>query len=324
MIAVNRRVVLNAVCVALATATVPLLAQGQYPSKPIRLIVPFPAGGSTDLIARVLSVALGESLGQALVLEYRAGADGIIAAEATLQAPADGYTLLLGTGTGFSGAPVLHKSLPFDPIADFTPIARVGTFAQFLFVSGDLPIKTVAELIAYAHANPGKLNYGTATGAAILATAQLAQLAKLKMVQIPYKGDAPLLTDALAGRVHLMFASGAAVIPHVRSGKLRALATLLPNRSPLLPEVPTIVEAGVKLSITPWAGLFGPRGLPPEVVNGLNLGVGKVLARADVREQLGALAFDPQSSTPDEFRSFVKDQLGAWRSVAVEAGIQPE
>ena len=299
-------------------------SNSSYPNKPIQVVAPSTAGGGFDLVARVLGVKLSEQMGQQFVVENKPGSGTLIGTQTIAKAAPDGYHILVGGLSNIALNMGLYKQPGYDPINDFVPLRLVVSHSYTLIGTKSLPANNLKDLFAYAKANPGKLNYGTATGAAILATAQLAQLAKLKMVQIPYKGDAPLLTDALAGRVHLMFASGAAVIPHVRSGKLRALATLLPNRSPLLPEVPTIVEAGVKLSITPWAGLFGPRGLPPEVVNGLNLGVGKVLARADVREQLGALAFDPQSSTPDEFRSFVKDQLGAWRSVAVEAGIQPE
>lgn len=318
----NRRNFLTAVGLAMAVIP-PSYAQGQYPSKPIRLIVPFPAGGATDLIARVISVPLGEALGQPIILDYKAGADGIIAGEAAMKAPPDGYTLLLGSATGFSAAPAMHKAVPYDPLTDFTPIARLGTFAFFLFVTQDLPAHSVAELLAYVRANPGKINYGTATGTAIMATAQLAQLGKLEMVHVPYKGDAPLMTDALAGRLQLMFGAGGPAIPHVHSGKLRALATLLPNRSPLLPEVPTMAQAGIKLSITPWAGLFGPAGLPRDVVDRLGREVAKVLARPDVGEQLGGLAFDPQSSPSEELRAFVKEQLGVWKNVALAAGIEP-
>lgn len=324
MMMTQRRDFLATTSLALASAALPLGAMAQaFPSKPIRLIVPFPAGGATDLIARVISVPLGEALAQPIILDYKAGADGIIAGEATMKAPPDGYTLLLGSATGFSAAPAMHKAVPYDPLSDFTPVARLGTFAFFLFVTQDLPAHSVAELLAYIRANPGKVNYGTATGTAIMATAQLAQLAKLEMVHVPYKGDAPLMTDALAGRLQLMFGAGGPAIPHVRSGKLRALATLLPNRSPLLPEVPTMAQAGIKLSITPWAGLFGPAGLPHDVVDRLGREVAKVLARPDVGEQLGGLAFDPQASTPDELRAFVREQLDVWKGVAVQANIQP-
>lgn len=324
MIASNRRVFLNASCIALATAALPCGAQGQYPSKPIRLIVPFPPGGSTDQIARVLSTELGAALGQPIVIDFKPGADGVIAGEAVMRASPDGYTLLMGTATGFSAAPVMHKSIPYDPVADFTPISRIGTFGFFLLVSEDLPVKSIAELISYARSNPGKLNCGTATGTAVMATAQLAHVANLKIVQIPYKGDGPLIVDAIAGHVHMAFAAGGPALPHIRSGKLRALATLMPERSSLLPEVPTLSQAGVNLSITPWTGLFGPRGLPDEVINKLSREMVRIMARGDIRDQLENLSFGPKGSTPSELRSFVGDQLGIWKKVASDAGFRPE
>ena len=320
----HRRSFLVSVGSALAAAATPVGAQAQYPARPIRLVVPFPPGGGADIAARLIAVPLGEALGQPIIVENKAGADGVIAGESVMRAPADGYTLLFGTATGMSAVFAFRKSVPYDPTADFTPIARMGTFVFFLYVPEDLPAKSVAELLAHARANPGKLNYGTGSGTGIIASAQLAQVAKLDVVHIPYKGEGPLTTEMLAGRVQWMFAAGGPVLPHVRAGKLRALATLLPNRSSLLPEVPTLAEAGVKLTIDPWGGLFGPAGLPRDVVERLNREMVKVLTRPDIREQLGRLAFDAQGSTPDEFRSFVRDQLGTWKSVAKQAGIQAE
>ena len=320
----HRRSFLVSVGSALAAAATPVGAQAPYPARPIRLVVPFPPGGGADIAARVIAVPLGEALGQPIIVENKAGADGVIAGESVMKAPADGYTLLFGTATGMSAVFAFRKSVPYDPVADFTPIARMGTFVFFLYVGEDLPAKSVAELLTHVRANPGKLNYGTGSGTGIIASAQLAQVAKLDVVHIPYKGEGPLTTEMLAGRVQWMFAAGGPVLPHVRAGKLRALATLLPNRSSLLPEVPTLAEAGVKLTIDPWGGLFGPAGLPREVVDRLNREMVKVLGRPDIREQLGRLAFDAQGSTPDEFRSFVRDQLGTWKSVAKQAGIQAE
>ena len=320
----HRRSFLVTVGSALAAAASPSGAQAQYPVKPIRLVVPFPPGGGADIAARVFAVPLGEALGQPIIVDNRAGADGVIAGEAVMKAPADGYTLLFGTATGMSAVFAFRKSVPYDPVADFTPVARIGTFVFFLFVPEDMPARSVAELLAHVRANPGKLNYGTGSGTGIIASAQLNQVAKLDVVHIPYKGEALVTADMLAGRVQMMFAAGGPALPHVRSGKLRALATLLPNRSPLLPEVPTLAEAGIKLSIDPWGGLFGPAGLPRDVVERLNREMVKVLGRPEVREQLGRLAFAAQGSTADEFRSFVRDQLGIWKSVAKQAGIQPE
>lgn len=320
----HRRNFLVTVGSALAAAAAPVGAQGQFPNRPIRIVVPFPPGGGADIAARVIAVPLGEALGQPIIVENKAGADGVIAGEAVMKAPADGYTLLFGTATGMSAVFAFRKSVPYDPVADFTPISRMGSFVFFLYVPEDLPAKTVAELLTYVRANPGKLNYGTGSGTGIIASAQLVQVAKLDVVHVPYKGEGPLTTEMLAGRVQWMFAAGGPVLPHVRAGKLRALATLLPARSSLLPEVPTLSELGIKLSIDPWGGLFGPAGLPRDVVDRLNREMVKVIARPDIREQLGRLAFAAQSSSADEFRGFVRDQLGTWKSVAKEAGIQPE
>ncbi len=296
-------------------------AFAQYPNKPIRLIVPFPAGGSADAAARIVAQPLSQALGQAIVVENKAGADGAIAGDAVAKAAPDGYTLFFATNTAMNAAPVLHKATPYDPVADFTPVGRIGTFGFFVFVFDGLPVKTLAELIAYSRANPGKLNYGTGNSTSILATGSLAQTAKLDMIHVPYKGDAPLLADLITGRVHLSIASGSA-LPQAKEGKLRVLATLLPNRSPQLPDVPTLPEAGTAaLPITPWAGLFGPARLPRDVVERLARELSKVLAQRDVRDQLDRLAFEAQSSSPEELGSFMREQLGVWRMAVKEAGI---
>lgn len=301
-----------------------LRAQGSYPAKPIKLVVSFPAGGSADATARTVAQAISEVVGQPLVVENRAGADGLIAGDVVAKAPADGYTLLFATATGLTAAPVIHKSIPYDPIASFSPIARVGTFVQILLVHESVPVKTLTELVAYARANPGKLSYGTGTGSAIFATAQLAQLAKLDMVHVPYKGDAPLLADAIPGRVQLMFGAGGPWVPHVRSGKLRALGVLMPDRSPLLPDVPTMAEAGYpEMTIKSWAGVVGPAGLPRAIVERMNSAVLTALAKPEVRDQLHRGAFSPEGSTPEEFGTFLKDQLNVWRGVAKVAGMEP-
>ncbi len=320
----NRRIFLTTAIASVAVAALPSRAQTQYPAKPVRLVVPFPPGGTTDQAARVIAQPLGEALGQTIIIDNKAGADGVIAGEAVMKAAPDGYTLLFGTATGLSAAPAMRKSAPYDPVADFTPISRTGTFGFFLYINDSLPARTMPELMAYVRANPGKLNYGTSSATSIVATAQFAQLAKLDMVHIPYKGDAPLTIDIIGGRVHLMFAAGSA-LPHVQSGKLRVIATLLPKRSPLAPEAPTMAEVGLtNLSINPWGGMLGPAGLPRDIVDRLGHEMSRVLARVDVQDQLGRLAFDPQSSTSEELGALVKDQLGVWRKAVRDAGIPIE
>jgi tripartite-type tricarboxylate transporter receptor subunit TctC len=320
----DRRGFLAQLPVRVGCAAFPTLAQAPYPSRPIRLVIPFPAGGTTDLTARAIAQPLGDALGQPVTVDYRPGADGLIAGEAVARAAPDGYTLLFGSATGLSAASSMRKTMPYDPLADFTPISRLGTFGFFLYVSDRLPVRTFGELLAYIRANPGVVNYGTGTATSVVASAQLARTARLNIVHIPYKGDAPLIADTIAGHVQMMFAAGVA-LPHVQAGKLRALATLLPSRSPLVPEVPTLGELGIGgMSIVPWGGLFGPPRMPREIVNRIGREVAKVLLRADVRDQLGKLAFEPQASSPDDFALFVSEQLAVWRKAIFEAGIQPE
>ena len=258
-------------CIAGALlASACLMAQAQpYPSKPIRLIVPFPAAGSTDFAARTIAQALSQGLGQTIVVDNRSGADGAIAGNAVMSSAPDGYTLFFATTTALNAAPALRKTPPYDPITAFTPISMVGKFGFFLMVHESVPAQTVPELLAYVRANPGKVNYGTGNGTSILTTAQFAAAERLEMTHIPYKGDAPASADLIAGRIQLMIGTlSSGVLPQIQAGRLRVLATLLPNRSPLLPESPTAAEAGLRgLTITPWGGLFGPPGLPKDVVD---------------------------------------------------------
>jgi tripartite-type tricarboxylate transporter receptor subunit TctC len=314
-----RRIRLLAILAVLALAA-PVAAQ--YPNKPLRLIVPFPPAGAADLAARVVAQPLSQALGQPIVVENRPGADGAIAADAVIKAAPDGYTLFFGTNTAMCAVPALRKNPPYDPVTEFTPVSLVGKFGFFLFVHPDVPAQTVAELLAYARANPGKLNYATGNSTSLLATAQLKSLEHLDIVEIPYKGDAPATTDLVAGHVQLMFATAGTAVPFVKDGKLRALATLLPSRSSLLPDVPTLAEAGLPLiSILPWAGLFGPAKMPKEIVDRLATEMAAVLARPDVREQLDRYAFAGQSSTPAELATLLREQLDAWRRTVREVGI---
>jgi tripartite-type tricarboxylate transporter receptor subunit TctC len=314
------RTALSLVLAAFCTA-----AAAQYPSKPIRLVVPFPSGGAAELGARIVSQPLGQALGQPVIVEARPGGDGVIAADLVMKSAADGHTLLYATNTAFNWVPATRKSPPYDPAADFTPVSLVGFFGFFLFSHPSVPANTAAELIAYARANPGKLNYGTGNSTSKLMTAQLKVVEKLDMVEVPYKGDNPLTIDLLAGRVHFAIATPGTAVPHVKAGKLRALAAMFPNRSPLLPEVPAAAEAGLgKVSLTPWGGVFGPAKMPREIADRLARELAVVLAREDVREALGKIAFEPRSSTPDGLAAFLKEQMDSWARAARAAGINPE
>jgi tripartite-type tricarboxylate transporter receptor subunit TctC len=310
---------------ALALAAFCAGAGAQYPNKPIRLVVPFPAGGAAELGARIFAQPLGQALGQPVIVEARPGGDGVIAAEAVMKSAPDGYTLFYATNTAFNWVPATRKQPPYDPVADFTPVSLIGYFGFFLFTHPSVPANSVAELLAYARANPGKLNAGTGNSTSQLLTAQWKAFEKLDIVPVPYKGDAPLTIDLLGGRVQMAFATPGSALPQVKEGKLRALAAMFPNRSPLLPDVPTAAEAGLgKLSITPWGGVFGPARMPKEVVDRLARELAVVLQRPEVREGLGKIAFGPKSSTPEELAAFLKVQIEVWRRTAEEVGIKPE
>jgi tripartite-type tricarboxylate transporter receptor subunit TctC len=300
-------------------------ALAQYPQKPIRMVVPFPPGGAADLTARVVSGPLGQVLGQPVVLDYKAGADGAIAGNDVKNAAPDGYTLLFGTNTGMCAAPVLRKNPPYDPLNDFTPVALVGKFGFFVFTHASVPAGSMKEFIAYVKKNPGKLNYGTGNSTSIITTAQLATMEGLQMQHIPYKGDAPSTLDLVAGRIQLLIATPGSVLPHVKDGKVRALATLLPSRSPLLPDAPTMKETGLKdIPIQPYAAIYGPARMPKEIVERLAKATQEVMAQPAVKEGVGRHAFEAQSSTTEELAAFHREQLDQWRKTMKDVGIQPD
>jgi tripartite-type tricarboxylate transporter receptor subunit TctC len=310
---------------ALAGLLFSAAAAAQYPGKPVRLIVPFPPGGAAELGARIFTQPLAQALGQPVLIETKPGADGAIAAEATMKSAPDGYTLFYATNTAFSWVPAVRKNPPYDPLTDFTPVSLVGQFGFFIFSHPSVPANNVAELLAYIRANPGKLNYGSGNSTSMLATAQLVLQEQLDVVHIPYKGDGPLSVDLLGGRVHFAIATPGTAAPQVKDGKLRVLATLLPRRSPLLPQAPTMAEAGLRgLSITPWGGVFGPANMPKDIVTRLSRELAVVLKAPEVREAFEKLAFEPRSSTPEELAAFVKEQGEVWRRVVAEVGIKPE
>jgi len=319
-----RRVFLAAAAGTLLAATaLPSGAQGQYPNKPIRLIVPFPAGGAADLSARIVAQALAAGLGQTFIIDNRGGADGAIAGNVVAGSNPDGYTLLFATSTGLNYAPLIRKQPPYDPLTAFTPISLVGKFGFFLFVHESVPAKTIPEFLAYVRANPGKLNYASGNGTSILTTSQLALAEKLDMQHVPYKGDAPATLDLIAGRVQMMIATPGSAMQQVSEGRLRVLAVHLRKRSPLIPDAPTAAEAGLRgLTITPWAGLFGPAGLPKEVAERIAREMETVANNPEVKAALGRLAFEVQSSTPEELAVLLKEQLDLMRKSIQDAGLE--
>ena len=319
----KRVIALAGAMVIAALAAGPVAAQ--YPSKPIRIVLQFPAGGATDAAARILGQALTQSMGQPVIVENRPGADGAIAAEVVAKAAPDGYTVFLASNTPMMQVPLLRKNPPYDPVTDFTPISDIGRYIYFLVVNPALPVKSVAELIAYARANPGKLNFGSFSGVGQLLFAQMRVTTKTEMVLIPYKGEAPTIVDLLAGRTDFTFATPASTLAHIKDGKLRPLATLQSTRSGLLPEVPTTVEAGMApFGVVTFVSLFGPPRMPPEIVARLNKEFNAAMQLPGMREQIERQGVQLTGSSSEELGSFIKQQLEAWGRAFREAGIKPE
>jgi tripartite-type tricarboxylate transporter receptor subunit TctC len=309
----------------LAASLLPSLVAAQYPSKPVRVVIHFPAGGSTDFVARVLSQALTESMGQAFVVENRTGADGAIAAGAVMQSPPDGHTLFIATNTAMMQVPLMQKKPPYDPLTSFTPVSLVGRYTFLLVVTPRLGVNSFNEFVAYARKNPGKINFSTYSGASQLAYAQILKTTGVDMLRVPYKGEAPSVTDVLGGQIHAVFATPTSTLAHVRDGKLKALAVTLPQRWPLLPEVPTTLEAGMPpINVEFFAAMYGPAGMPPEIAARVSKELNAIIARPAIREQIDKQGFALAASTPEELRAFTKRQLGAWAQGFRDAGIQPE
>jgi tripartite-type tricarboxylate transporter receptor subunit TctC len=308
---------------AMLTAGVPVLAQ--YPNKPIRFIVGFPPGGSADPTTRIIGQALQLQLGQPVVVENKPGADSAIAAEALTRMPADGYTIMFASNSAMTAAVALRKVPAYDPLTDFTPISMVGRATVFFYVHPSVPASTLKEFIEHARANPGKLNYGTGNPLSILYNVQLMSSTGIDMLHVPYKGEGPLNPDIVAGRVHSSFLSTATALSLAKDGKLRALAVLLEKRSPLLPEVPTIAEAGVPgVTVRQWAGVFGPPKMPRGIVERLNRELNAALKRPEVLDKLQGYGYAAEGSTPEQLLAINRDDLALWRRLVREANLPLE
>jgi tripartite-type tricarboxylate transporter receptor subunit TctC len=309
---------------AMLAAAPPAAAQA-FPSKPIRLVVPFPAGSATDGIARVFGASVSQAIGQPVLVENKAGADGAIAGTEVARAAPDGYTLLMATNSPLSAAPAMKKVPPYDPVNDFSPIADIGRYTFFIVVHPSVPAKTVAELLAHAKANPGALNYATGNTTGIVSMALFASLGGISMVHVPYKGEPQALTDLIAGRVQVMVVSAGTSVPHLREGRLRAIAVTLDKRSPQLPEVPTIAEAGMpQFRLTSWAGVFGPAKVPREIVERLNREFVAAMARPEVQQGMDKLGVILTGSTPEQLGTLVREQYESYRATIRAAGIELE
>lgn len=298
-----------------------------YPAKPIRLIVPFPPGGAVDFYARVVQLPLSEMLGQTVVIDNKAGASGMLGAGIVAKSPPDGYTLLLGNIASLAINVGIYPKMAYDPLKDFTPVIRTVDVNYVLAVHPSLPVKTVSELITYAKTNPGKLSYGSAGSGSLphLAAELFKAQTGADMVHVPYKGGGPMVTDLLGGSIQVVIGDQANLMPHVQTGRLRALAVATSKRSPNAPEIPTIVEAGlVGFEATAWQGLVGPAGLTSDVTRRLNNAFSKVMAMPAVREKLIGGGLEPVGGTPEQFASFIADEIVKWTKIAKDVGAKPE
>jgi tripartite-type tricarboxylate transporter receptor subunit TctC len=320
----RRRLALLAALVACGTGGA--RAQGAYPAKPVRVVVPYPPGGPTDVLVRIVATRLTEALGQPFAIDNKPGASGMIGAGEVARAAPDGHTLL-GNASVHVINPSLYAKVTFDAIADFSPVTLLASVPLVLVVNNDLPVKSVRELIAYARANPGKLNFASSGNAAAphLAGESFRLATGAAMQHVPYKGSAPALTDLIGGQVQLMFDSMPSAMPHVKAGKLRPLAVTTAKRSAALPDLPTVAEAGVPgYDISTWYGLWAPRGTPREVVEKLATETAKVLRLPDVRERYAALGAEPVGNTPDEFAAYCRSELAKWARVVKESGARAD
>jgi tripartite-type tricarboxylate transporter receptor subunit TctC len=305
----------------------PAQAQPQaYPSKPIRLVVPFPAGGATDIFARAVAQKLGEKLGTTIVVDNKPGAGGTIGSDIVAKAPADGYTVLLATSSTHSIGPSFGNKLPYDAVADFTPIAHVGNAPSIMVVPNSAPARTVKEWIDYARKNPGKLNYASSgNGTIVHLTAEYFKAQTgLYLVHIPYRGTALAIPDLVSGKLDVLFDSLPSGLPHVKEGRLRALGITSLKRSPLLPDLPAISETVPGYESVTWFGLYGPKGLPADMVTRLNAALNQALQEAEVKDRLARLGIEPAGGTPQQFATMAATDMAKWKKIIQDRKIAAE
>jgi tripartite-type tricarboxylate transporter receptor subunit TctC len=309
----------------LCSASAALAQTANYPNRAITLVLPFAAGSGTDTTTRLIAKELGTALNVTTVIDNKAGANGSIAASFVARAPADGYTLFVTTNTTHSANPFLLKTMSYDPIKDFTPIARTGDLPFMLVINPEIPANSVEELIALAKKEPGKYSYASGSSSAIVSGATFANLAKLDLLHVPYKSSPPALTDVIAGRVSMMFVDVPTGLPHVNAKALKSLAVTTKYRSKLLPDLPTMDEAGVKgFDITSWQGYLGPANMPQDIVVKLNAEIRKIVERPEIQKELAGRGMEAFSGTPEEFDAFLKDQLKVWEKLITNAGIEKQ
>jgi tripartite-type tricarboxylate transporter receptor subunit TctC len=315
-----------AFCIAILLAA-SAAAQQNYPAKPVRLIIPFPAGGPTDVLGRTLGQKMSVALGQPVIVENKPGAGGAIGADAAAKAPADGYTLLLATNSTHVIGPLLNPKISYDPQNDFTPIVHLANAPNILLVNNAVPAKNVGELIALAKAKPGKLNYASSGNGTIvhLTTELFEAQADVAMTHVPYRGTGMAFPDMISGHIDVLFDNLVTALPHVRDGKVKALGITGVRRSPLAPEVPTVAESGLPgFESNTWFGLYGPKGLPAELGAKLNAVVNRILAEKDMQERLAKLGADGVGGSPAQFVAMIKADRAKWDQLIRDRRITAE
>lgn len=309
---------------ALATAGSSTLAQGSYPSRPVRMVVPFPAGSATDLAARLMAQQLQGALGQGFVVDNKPGAGGSIAATEVIRAPADGHTLLFSSNSAVASNVALLKNIAYDPLKDFTPVAGIGENMLVLMVRADHPARTLPEFVAHVKQRPGKVTAGYGSSSSQVSIAVLNKLGGLDVMPVPYKGIPLAVNDVLAGTVDATFVDLGNAMAQAKGGKLRPLGVTSARRSPLVPDWPALAEAMPGFEITAWFAIVGPAGLPREVVDKLHAAVGQALKTPDARERLAGIGIQPMPLSPEQLRSFMGSEVAKWVRLVKEANIQPE
>lgn len=327
-LSIRRRLVSTLLAGAtLACIAAPGLAQAQdYPSKPVRMVLPFPPGGVTDLLARALAEKMAVRLGQPVIVDNRPGAGTVLASDTVARAPADGYTLLLAASS-IGTAPLLYEKVGYDAIKSFAPVTQVASVVHILAINPKLPVKNVGELLAYARQNPGKLNYGsTGMGTSTHLEMELFKnMGQAFLVHIPYKGSGPALIDMVAGQVDVMFDAWGSSGPFVKSGKLRALAVTTGQRSAAVPDLPTVAESGLKgYEAMPWLGLMAPAGTPAPAINRIHGAVAEILKEPEMQEKFRNWGLDIIGNTPAEFASFLRKDIAQWDKVIKTANIKAD
>ena len=313
----RRSILLASIAAALVPASA-AQAQSGYPNKTIKIIAPVQPGGGVDLVARTIGDRLSKALGQPVIVDNQSGGGGVVGSQATARAAPDGYTLMVGY-VGTHGTNPAVRKLPYDAIKDFTPIAMVGGTPNILVVPSTLPVKTLAEFIAYAKANPGKVSYGSSGPGTLthLAMEQLRVSADLDMTHVPYRGIGPAITDILGGQTQALFPGLAAALPHIKGGKMRPLAVTGLKRHPLMPDVPTFDELGYKdFDGVQWYGIVGPANLPKEIVTRLNTEINTAIQSPELRERLAGEALEPMPMAPDKFAQYIRDDIARWTKLA--------